>query len=217
MANQFLSLSLFIMLLSFFIILNAVSTFESVKSRPVLNSISLTFSSDEVEKERNKPSNFVEANSRTEKQATTLDKLEGLFDANIVGVKIRKNRLGTVMQIRMGFDEFSRAVELPAQATGSFVPTLVSLIRTRDGAIPYRMDMILNVDPKRIEKADQGDLSGILSARRNITRLSQKLESKGVEKKLMSAGLGPGEDGMVDIVFRRYEAFNPLKNNTVQE
>ena len=46
MANQFLSLSLFLMLLSFFIVLNSMSDFEKQTAVPaVLNSLSLAFSS----------------------------------------------------------------------------------------------------------------------------------------------------------------------------
>ena len=44
MANQFLSLSLFLMLLSFFIVLNSMSTFEQETTVPaVLNSLSLAY------------------------------------------------------------------------------------------------------------------------------------------------------------------------------
>ena len=48
MANQFLSLSMFLMLLSFFIVLNSMSTFEKEVAVPaVLNSLSMAFSKQE--------------------------------------------------------------------------------------------------------------------------------------------------------------------------
>ena len=74
MANQFLSLSLFIMLLSFFIILNSLSSYEDVKSKPVLNSISMAFSKDTPDPIL--APNTVESPIESNNEGDSLDKLK---------------------------------------------------------------------------------------------------------------------------------------------
>ncbi len=217
MANQFLALSLFIMLLSFFIILNALSNFQEIKSRPVLNSLAAAFSNDEP-KEVFAPST-VQSIQQSIQEGDTLDKLEQVFNAHITGVKIQKNRLGTMMHISMPLKQFESSLLAPARnrafssdrlgEPGSFVSTLISLMQTKETDIPYRMDMILNT--KRDPAAALTNSSEeIRQDMRKISILSKKLEDSGLEKKLLSAGLERGEVGMIDIYFSRYEAVNPV-------
>ena len=53
--GQLLAMSLFIMLLAFFIVLNAISNYENSKVKPVLQSIELTFASKITEEGNDKP------------------------------------------------------------------------------------------------------------------------------------------------------------------
>ena len=218
MANQFLSLSLFVMLLSFFIILNAVSNFEEVKSRPVLNSIALTFANKEVEPQL--LPNVEESPTQSVNEGDTLDRIDGLFNAHIVGTQTSRNRLGTVMHVRMPLSEFEKAVSVASSgipsniwatnnADAPFLPTLVSLLQTQQNGPTYRMDMVLNTAelPSVMAKDEPQDLT------RNVEKaafLSEKLEEAGVPIKRMSAALIQGDEGMIDIYFRSYEPFTPL-------
>lgn len=217
MANQFLALSLFIMLLSFFIILNTLSNFEDVKSRPVLNSIATTFSSNAPE-EVHSP-NAVESTQKSINEGDTLDNLKSLFNAHITGAKVSKNRLGTMMHIQMPLKQFESSLLAPSRnrapsqrlgAPGTFTPTLVSLMQTRETDIPYRMDMVLNtaIDPASavVDEPEQIRLD-----MRKISTLSKRLEESGLQKKLISAGMAKGEVGMIDLYFTRYEPVNPLQ------
>ena len=224
MANQFLALSLFIMLLSFFIILNALSNFEEVKSKPVLNSLVSTFSNNAPE-EVHSP-NVVESLKKSINEGDTLDNLKDLFNAHITGAKISKNRLGTIMHIRMPLAQFESSLLTPSRnnapssqrlgAPGTFAPTLVSLMQTRETKIPYRMDMIMNtkMDPASavVDAPEQVRLD-----MRKISTLSKRLEESGMQKKLISAGLIRGEVGMIDIYFTRYEPVNPLQKRGQNE
>lgn len=206
-ANQFLSLALFIMLLSFFIILNALSSFEETKSKPVLNSVALAFSTKPVEE--NLQPNVVESPMEAANEGDTLDKLESLFNAHITGVDTRKNRLGTIMRTRMTIDAFQTALTTPASASGSFMPTLTSLLQTKDTETVYRMDMIINISEspaKAIGKTPE-DLKQNLQ---KAAFFSKRLEDSGVPRKLLSSGLGRGDAGYIDIYFRRHQPFNPM-------
>ena len=78
MANQFLGLSLFIMLLSFFIILNAISSFEITKTQPILNSLSMTFASKQTDQQII-PGKVVSQSSQ-KMEGSALDKIEAFDD-----------------------------------------------------------------------------------------------------------------------------------------
>lgn len=206
------------MLLSFFIILNALSSFEETKSKPVLNSLSMTFS-NEVPEEILSP-NVIEAPEHETNEGDTLKKLESLFNAHITGLEVTKNRLGTTMHIRMPFSRFESSLMEPARdnadgnlrlgAAGTFLPTLISLIQTRETDLPYRMDMVLNMKGKPAKRIQDAPAS----IRRNMQKISlvaQKLEENGLEKKLISAGLADGDVNMVDIYFAPYIPVNPVQ------
>jgi len=220
MANQFLALSLFIMLLSFFIILNTLSNFEDVKSRPVLNSIATTFSNNAPE-EVHSP-NAVESKQKSVNEGDTLDNLKTLFNAHITGAKVSKNRLGTMMHIQMPLKQFENSLLAPSRsnaissqrlgAPGTFTPTLISLMQTRETKIPYRMDMILNTKADPSNSVTDSPEQSRLDIQK-VSTLSKRLEESGLAKKLISAGLAKGEVGMIDLYFTRYEPVNPMKED----
>jgi hypothetical protein len=214
MANQFLGLSLFIMLLSFFIIINALSSFESEKSKTVLDSLSEAFS---VKKQEilSAPGEIpsIEASIH---EGSVLDQLESYFTAQIVGVTVKQDRTGSEMHVRMPFENFKNALALALEpqstepAAGSanrgLKPMLNSLMDTQN-AIPYRMDMILgsSLAPERLV-AEKPQLYKTMS--RDIAAVAARLESAGMPLKFMSVGIGTGEEGMLDLYFRRHEGFS---------
>ncbi|MFK7838835.1 MAG: hypothetical protein AB8B83_00755 [Bdellovibrionales bacterium] len=217
MANQFLSLSLFIMLLSFFIILNSLSSYEDVKSRPVLNSIASTFSRDTPE-QLLQP-NTIESVQESNNEGDTLDQLQDLFNAHITGAEISINRLGTIMYVRMPLEEFEKSLLAPSREPrpgqklgdpGTFMPTLLSLMQTRESKVPYRMDMLINIaeNPSEAIVNAPEETFNVMSKIANVTK---RLEDSGLEKKLLSGGLVRGDVGSIDITFTRYIPVNPLQ------
>ena len=220
MANQFLGLSLFIMLLSFFIILNAISTFEVTKTRPVLNSLTMAFSSQET-KDIRPPGKALEA-SPASQLGSNLDRIQALFESQITAVQASKNRLGNMMFIRMPFEEFQNAVisslTIPvddAQAIGgdsyvNMLPLLVSLLQTNSD-VSYKMDMVLNLeqDPSDmvLDAPDQFRAANV-----SVADIAERLENAGLPKYQVTTGLKQGEAGVVELMFRRYEPFNPIQD-----
>ena len=83
-------------------------------------------------------------------------------------------------------------------------------MQTRETEIPYRMDMVLNIaDNPATATSAEGD-----QTRKDMTKIAsfaERLEQSGLEKKFISAGLGRGERGMIDIYFTRYIPVNPLQ------
>lgn len=210
MANQFLSLSLFLMLLAFFIILNASSSFVDSKSVPILNSLSIAFTGQ--------PSNKVIAPSNEptqdplrsgQKEGDALQELEGLFTANIAGFKSRRNRFGTVMHVSLPIGEFENAINFDSydadvniDEKGAFLTTFITLLRAQERDVAYRMDMVLNtqssIETTTPQKPD------LMQDLRRVTNLAKTLENRGLPKNLISAGLKTGEQGSMDLYFYRY-------------
>ena len=217
MANQFLGLSLFILLLSFFIILNRMSNFEENKSLPVVNSLAVAFSNKGAES-NNPPSVAQDTTQASYREGDTLDRLQDLFRSQITGVDVKKNRLGTVMHVRVPLKKFEKEImkqtpELQGSvlegAGGDFAPTLVSVLQTSNTKIPYRLDMILNVpaSPAKLLNENPEEINARV---KKVTAFAKRLEDSGLPKKLVSAGVGEGEEGTIDLFFRRYMPFNPL-------
>jgi len=223
MANQFLGLSLFIMLLSFFIILNAISTFETTKTQPVLNSLSVAFSKDHALDPTAPGKTTLKSDAL--KDGSTLDKIEGLFKAQITGVETKQNRLGTIMYVRMPFKAFSSSVisslttgqnnaSLSSSQKRDFLPLLVSLLET-GRSVTYKMDMILGIEEEPAQLALQEP--GVFKEfNRSISKISEKIEQAGLPKKQISSGLKKGQPEIVDLIFRRYEPFSPTGTGNVR-
>lgn len=224
MANQFLGLSLFIMLLAFFIILNSISTYEDTKSRPVLNSLIVAFSNrDPVDV---LPPGPMVQESQTTSLGSTLDKLEALFISQISAADTRQNRLGTIMYVRAPFDDFRDAVlsslsgappppknPLDEQKI-DLLPMLVSLLETQ-GDVPYKMDMILNIEKEPSELLSESPEE--FAVHNNaVSSIARKITEAGLPTRQITAGIQNGDAGFVNLVFRRYEPFNPLQTVEVE-
>lgn len=215
MANQFLSLALFLMLLSFFIVMNAVSSFDDSKSRPVISSLSLAFSNHIPEKTEDP---VTESTPRVAQgEGDTLEALEGLFNAHISGFQATRNRLGTVMHVRTDIGSFENAIDisgvgygdLSVGERGSFALSMITLLRSAEKGQAYRVDMILNLpeDPALFQKTSPDEFMRDL---KRVTGFAERLENSGLPKKMLSAGVAKGDVGFIDLYFYRYRAFDML-------
>ncbi len=215
MANQFLSLSLFLMLLSFFIVLNSVSEFEDAKAAPIMNSLSLAFKNQMVTAPvapARIPSNDLLKDGK--KEGDTLEELEGLFNAHIAGFTAKRNRFGTIMHVSLPVGRFENALafnsfnsaDIEREGRGAFLPTLITILRAAEKGNQYRLDMILNTsaDPAVQDHAEHPDFMQDLN---RITGIANTLEQKGLPQKMISIGLKQGETGMMDLYFYKYKPF----------
>lgn len=205
---------MFVMLLSFFIVLNSMSTFEPVKARPILNSLSMAFSSQEIDEKLT--SGIEDSGAQGMREGgDTLEKIDGLFSAQISGLEVRKNRLGTMMHMRVPVKKFDALMGTMVQnedaKEGSFqqgfLQTLVSLLDA-ENSIPYRMDIVLNVEanPAKFRNDSPEETAQKIE---KVSYYAKALQEAGLPPKLETAGLGKGEDGMIDLYFHRYVPFNP--------
>lgn len=212
MVNQFLGLSLFIMLLSFFIILNALSNFEEHISHKVMDSISVAFSDREVIEETE--ANVTEDLQASFRDGDTLDKLQKLFQAQISGAEVKKNRMGTLMHIRLPAEEFERQILRAGGNSPGFGvdlgATLVSLLTSSDD-VQYRMEILLNLPVTPAKFQNDSPKEALLRMKR-VALYAQALEDAGLPKQFVTPGVTKGTEKFIDLYFRRYQPFNPLGN-----
>ena len=215
MASQYLALSLFIMLLSFFIILNSKSTFDSEKSRAVANSLSMVFSQEYLPEDL-APS-MKSDQFKASRSGSTITQLSALFSSEISGVDIKTNRLGTIMHLNLKVDEFEKILKNSLGGADSaqisagnfdFLATLVSLLDSQD-SIPYRMDIVLALEqsPSKLQNEDPDEIATRVG---QVSLYAKRLEEAGLPPKLVTSGIGPGKAGRINLYFHRYKVFNPL-------
>lgn len=227
MANQFLSLSLFLMLLAFFIVLNSNSVDEEQRERKVLDSIALSFSNNKTEIEKAAPE--AEENPLASiSRGDTLTDIEGLFNANVEGFEVTKNLLGTVMHVRLPVAKFENALQFEEEQgidiqqikqgeKGSFIKTLVSLLRAEERGVPFRMDMILNTE-NTPAKSNAKNTDDFKASMKRIGGIITTLENAGVPTRMMSAGLVQGNQAVLDIYIHKHKPFKfPKEPNYGEE
>lgn len=218
LSGQLMGLSLFIMLLAFFIVLNAISVFSEDKARPVIESLGSTFRNGTIE-----DSLLWMGASEGESigRGDSLDELEALFNAHITGIKVDQDKLWGTMHIQLPLNVFMDALSSLEQRTlkkpnasaskNFFLPTLVSLLETEDSKVPYRMDVVVST------KSDPGDLvndnpEGMRAISQNLTFMAEKLEDAGLASYQMSVGMQKGSDNTIDLYFRPFKPFSPLNS-----
>lgn len=212
------------MLLAFFIVLNALSSFEEVRVHPVMESLEQVFSTDAREMDV-KPSVTPDP-LKNIREGETVERLDALFKAQIVNFKpvVKSSTMG-VMQVSIPLDKFVKAIMAVGQEDimktqtkvaprNFFLPTLVSILKSNQENVPYRMDMIFPVsdNPAKLVNESPQEYRDMMKQAGILVR---RLEQAGLEEKLMSIGLGKVqnyENGqpMVEVYFRRHEPFSPV-------
>lgn len=215
-----MNLSLFIMLLAFFIVLNAISSFEEVKKYPVVESVKLAFSTDAI-REDVKPS-VAPDEQQSIHQGDTIERIDALFESQISSYDAVKNERQGVMQIELPLEVFVTAVmtigqeDLLAARPGTlvkgkkfFLPTLVSILKSDQQGVPYRMDMIMHVkeNPAMLQNRDPKSMEKILG---RGAELAMQLEKSGLKQRMISVALSKGDPDKIDLVFRPHEPFTPV-------
>ncbi len=190
--------------------MNGASNYEENKTRPVMNSIALAFSSGEPENNRApaKTPTYITATG----SGDSLEELEGLFNAHMAGFKASRNRLGTVMHVQTSIGQFENAIDVNYDEAslgekGSFIMTMVTLLRSKKKGSPYRVDMVINIpdDPAILKKQNPDEFMRKL---KRVSGFAKTLEQAGLPKKMISAGLAKGEAEMIDLYFYRYKPIN---------
>ncbi|MBN8521067.1 MAG: flagellar motor protein MotB [Alphaproteobacteria bacterium] len=215
--SDLMSLSLFIMLLAFFIVLNAISSFEEKKAKPVMESVERTFSKQAIQTDV-KPSP-VPSPEKSIREGETTERLDALFNAQISDFKVQKTTpaLPGVMTVVLPLDAFSSAIMTLGQEDLSrasllpkdqvfFLPTLVSILKTDRQKTPYRMDMVFHLkgNPAWVQNQAPEKIRPLMN---QASVISEKIQAAGMPEKLLSIGIEQGAEDTVTLYFRPHVPF----------
>ena len=210
LGGRLMGLSLFFMLLAFFMVLNAISTYEEAKSKPIMGALNYTFNTKVLPSEEVMPSVSENEDVKSTGQGDTLERMKALFNGQIAGESAINKTRGE-LYIRVPFDEFNNAVIGVSQGkTGTkFTSTFLSLMKNDEAGAPLRMDMLLGVseNPAAMQNDDPQRLARLT---KDMSAIAERLETAGLQKKLISTGVQKGDDGIVELIFRRHIPYNPL-------
>ena len=200
--QQFLNLSIFILLLAFFVVLNVHSTVDTHRVRPVMSSLEQQFklSSGVAPADVDSPGN--------EGAGSTLEAVEGIFKAASISFKIQKidgDDIFVVVLSRRDFDEaLSQAVEgaivqgkpkagnIYARHARLFTQLSV-MLRPREAQYGYHMTVHSNTDnpaaPHRTELEQ-------------LKKYQESLKHLGFSDAVVSYGFTPRIRGEVQLYFQ---------------
>ena len=219
-AGQMMNLSLFIMLLAFFIVLNSLSSYEETKMSKVKHSLDVAFSTD-AQRTDNAPS-LKDDIAKSINEGDTFERLEALFEAQITTYESTKSRSQGIMMVEVPYDQFEKAisaldqVDLTRRATRAetrknfFLPTLVSLMRANIDGAPTRLEVYLHLNQNPAKMQNQNP-QGLSDAIDEVSVFSKALQKQGMPEKLLNIGLSEGDPEFVNLIFRKYKAFSPVE------
>ncbi len=221
-----MNLSLFIMLLAFFIVLNALSDYEEVRTESVKRSLELAFSNDPELKEALPSSTDNPVQAMREGKA--FDRIGALFQSEIASFETEKSEATGVMRVKVPFDTFADAVMAVGQKDllrypsrravrgNFFLPTLTSILRTEIDGISTRMEIIMHVknNPARMQNQKPVILSSFVN---RVGSFARQFDKAGMPQKLINVGLAQGDPDFVELIFRRYVQFSPISSDLIKQ
>lgn len=219
--GQILGLSLFVMLLAFFIVLNSISSYETAKTDPIMQSVSQAFSTKISQTGQDKPS-ITESTQRGSGEGDTMEQIESLFRGQIHSVDIVTNRQRGVIVIDVSRDDFEKAVadlgdEKQSTKFGrDFLQTLASVLRSERRRTPYHIEITyhLNDNPARLYNTDPKTVAESIKA---VGAMAQAIEDAGMPAALMSIGLQKGDPARVELFFEPHIPFDPETDRAGEE
>ncbi|MBI2235120.1 MAG: flagellar motor protein MotB [Micavibrio aeruginosavorus] len=206
--SQLLGLSLFIMLLAFFMVLNSISQYEQKKSENIFKNLEDTFSASIAQAGNDKPS-IIRSDEKHLGEGDVLEQIEAYFTAQIPGFKAVKEKQRGVMIVHVrksDFEEAVRGLGAGKKQGGNdfargFLPVLVALMRSEQRGLPYRMDITYQMDenPARLQNDAPQRMAETVHT---VAEIAGVIEKAGLKPQLMTIGLQEGNPDTVELVFR---------------
>lgn len=187
MGSQFLSLSLFIVLLSFFVVLNGLSSYEETRVNAVLSSVHDAFSTDYVLK-----TPVFRASPQPREHALDtgeiLEQIEALFRDKIPDMQVRRMMFGQRMELAMPQSVFEAVLNGADKGGKEFAVMLAKLTGT--GAQQFELQVMMH-EASKLQLRKAGGYAAML-------------EAFALPSHLFSVGVQKGKAGWVTLVFIRH-------------
>lgn len=203
---QIIQLSLFIMLLAFFIVLNITSNFQEERVEPVIKSLYRAFYTDKF------PTSMSIAQPdpaivKSLQQEDAADYIRELFKSDLPGLKLIETNRDDVMLIAFDRPEFETFMS--SQNVTSFDRLVAALLYLQQKNMPMAIDV--TVSKKEIQPVQE--VYG------RLARYAAALEKRGVSEKLISVSTARKtyNDKDVMVTFRPYYGYAPSQQKKGEE
>lgn len=195
--NQLTTLSLFLMLLAFFIVLNVNSNYEVSRSVPVLQSIERTFSPKVVGYEE-KENSATESQQKVTGQANAIDQLQATFKAEIPGLKVTVKKDLDLMSTTISRLKFRNMILEKSPAISRIREILNRFIESDKG---YVMDMVFyfEQDPAKESFDSPENYKNFL---KEVQRYIPLLQEAGFDRRTISLSFFKGNVDDVTLMFK---------------
>ena len=200
-AGQIIGLSLFIMMLAFFIVLNSISSFDEAKVHPMTGSLEQAFAT-KIDPAENQGPALRDSNAAGFGEGKTLDRLDGLFKAELTNVETITSSQQGIMYMRLTRAEFEKTLNAISQGEKPrFLVTLASLLRSGQRQASYQMEILYNLpdNPARLANRQPQELQ---TAIQSVSKAAEKIEAAGLPARQIRVGLQKGNPEFVELLFR---------------
>jgi len=204
--QQLLALSLFILLLAFFIVMTAISSVNETRSRPVIESLERTFASKpRGDDEYPSPQPGPEFGTG---QGHAFDQLENLFSAQLPTFQAKRMDGDSTMFVQVREEEFFEAVRPRPDAVGGgpshFVSNLIKIIDPAQSKKKYSLSLLVNLpeSPQNVAQESPDQKRQIV---RRAGQYGTILTQNNLPSELLSVGLQQGEAGFVVMLFNEMD------------
>ncbi len=215
------TLALFIILLSFFIVLNSISSFEEEKIKPVMASIEATFAHRVIQQEL-APSVTKNPDQATG-EGTVYDQIDTLFQSQFKTLEnVQKDDKIGLFYAEIPYKTLQTSLHdirihhiKESQETGSFINLLKTLLFNPHNSL--RLDLVLQTSENIFSLSPEQQRDRV----QKVASLGQQITHAQFPEDRISVGLGAqkdrnikrNQDDMVLVIIRPHTPYSPYKSN----
>jgi hypothetical protein len=205
-----LFLSLFLLVLAFFIVLVSISTLEDVKSQAVRNSLSSTFRS--VLSPSTNPTEFTSKDGNFLGGQAFQEQITGIFATTLQVAKVEIVRPGSLMQIKLPASAmFAEGETVIRPVTIPVLDRIVAVLSARPPGLRFDMEFVIG---SPVSKDKELPVAQTLESHR-AGNLAREMAHRGVPPDSIAIGIQPGRTDQITIwFFVRDEAETQLRLKT---
>lgn len=195
-SNVFVFLSLFLMVLAFFIVLVSISTVEEVKSKAVLKSLTTTF--HELVPIGAEPSDFTAKEGEVLGGAAFQEKITGLFSTAFQVAKVKIVRPGQLMQVELPSGSLFADGEARVRPTAlAFLDRVVAALGARPPGLRFDVEFVIGAGRPADRMLPVAETLEMARA----GAFAREMLARGAPPNSLSIGLAPGETDAVTMRF----------------
>lgn len=196
-------LSLYLLLLAFFILLNTLSKLEEDRTRVVLESVNAAFNGRVESIASVKP--YSAALGPLQDAAALMADLSRLFDQTVPAVRTQVAADGPVLRLELDATALFRSGRVDLQAGRGLLLSRLSeaLLSERNSTLFYELELLHGVPEKGIRTVAQAADRSLEIRRMGV--LVSELVERDLPAERLSVGLVPGRPGVVQVVVRIFQ------------